>query len=74
MTKKKDTNSDIVYSAIYSVRSNQLEIQDNQYNLLKSLVSLPELYKDFTFDNLGKETVKTIVDDLVGISSFNEAI
>ncbi|MBA2628558.1 MAG: hypothetical protein H0U78_00790 [Rickettsiaceae bacterium] len=74
MAKKKDTNSDIVYSAIYSVRSNQWEIQDNQYNLLKSLVSLPELYKDFTFDNLGKETVKTITNDLVAITSFNEAI
>jgi hypothetical protein len=74
MKKKKDTNSDIVYSAIYSVRSNQWKIQGNQYDLLKSLTLLPELYKDFTFDNLGKESAKTLTNDLVGITSFNEAI
>ena len=58
MAKEKNTNGDIIYSAIYSVRSNQWKIQDNQYDLLKLLTLLPELYKDFTFDNLGKESVK----------------
>ena len=51
MAKEKNTNGDIIYSAIYSVRSNQWKIQDNQYDLLKLLTLLPELYKDFTFDN-----------------------
>ena len=74
MAKEKNTNGDIIYSAIYSVRSNQWKIQDNQYDLLKLLTLLPELYKDFTFDNLGKESVKTLTNDLVGIASFNEAV
>lgn len=74
MAKEKNTNGDIVYSAIYSVRSNQWKIQDNQYDLLKLLTLLPESYKDFTFDNLGKESVKTLTNDLVGIASFNKAV
>jgi len=74
MAKRNNTNSDIVYSAIYSVRSNQWQIQQDQYALLQSLESFPELYKDFTFDNLGKETAQTITSDLSGILSFNEAV
>ena len=64
MAKEKNTNGDIVYSAIYSVRSNQWKIQDNQYDLLKLLTLLPESYKDFTFDNLGKfDELATVVED-----------
>jgi len=74
MAKEKNTNGDIIYSAIYSVRSNQWKIQDNQYDLLKLLTLLPELYKDFTFDNLGKESVKTLTNDLVGIASFTAPV
>lgn len=57
MAKKKNNNDNIVYSAIYSVRSNQWKIQNDQYDLLSSLKLLPESYKDFTFDNLDKETI-----------------
>ncbi len=74
MAKSKNNNGNIVYSAIYSVRSNQWKIQNDQYDLLNSLKLLPESYKDFTFDNLDKETVKTITSDLSGITSFNEAV
>jgi len=74
MAKSKNNNGDIVYSAVYSVRSNQWKIQNDQYDLLTSVRSLPDLYKDFTFDNLDKETIKTITSDLSGISSFNEAV
>ena len=74
MAKEKNTNGDIIYSAIYSVRSNQWKIQNDQYDLLSSVRSLPDLYKDFTFDNLDKGTITTITNDLSGITSFNEAI
>ena len=74
MAKTKNNNDNIVYSAIYSVRSNQWKIKNDQYNLLNSLKSLPESYKDFTFDNLGKEIIKTITSDESGIASFNEAV
>jgi len=74
MAKTKNNNDNIVYSAIYSVRSNQWKIQNDQYDLLNSLKSLPESYKDFTFDNLGKEIIKTITSDASGIASFNEAV
>ena len=74
MAKSKNNNGDIVYSAVYSVRSNQWKIQNDQYDLLTSVRSLPDLYKDFTFDNLDKETITTITNDLSGITSFNEAV
>lgn len=59
MAKYRDSNSDIVYSAIYSIRSNQWKIQNDQYDLLKSVKLLPESYPDFTFDNLYKLTAIT---------------
>ena len=74
MAKSKNNNGDIVYSAVYSVRSNQWKIQNDQYDLLTSVRSLPDLYKDFTFDNLDKGTITTITNDLSGITSFNEAV
>lgn len=74
MAKTKNNNDSIVYSAIYSVRSNQWKIQNDQYDLLTSVRSLPDLYKDFTFDNLDKGTITTITNDLSGITSFNEAV
>lgn len=74
MAKTKNNNDSIVYSAIYSVRSNQWKIQSDQFDLFESLILLPESYQDFTFDNLDKETIKTITSDLSGISSFNEAV
>ncbi len=74
MAKSNNNNSDIVYSAIYSVRSNQWKIQNDQYDLLNSVKSLPESHPDFTFDNLEKETIETITSDLSGITSFNEAV
>ena len=53
MAKTKNNNDSIVYSAIYSVRSNQWKIQSDQFDLFESLILLPESYQDFTFDNDG---------------------